>query len=469
MKVTTEKLPQSLLALDIELDREQVEKGLDRAARRLSQKYNIPGFRKGKAPRFIIENYFGRSALIEEATDDLINKAFREALTQEQIEPVGPPTLGHVNLDAEPYGFRVMVPVAPTIALPDYRAIRAPFEISEITDKMVADAMDARRERHVVLRVPEEPRPAQHADQLTVRIESFIDDEPIDERDPDEEIPATKAVLEPDHLVPGLYDGLLGIMPGETREVVGHLPEDHPNERVRGQDVTFKVTVDEVQERFLPEWDELPLLEEFEGSLDELREKVRAELVENERRSTEAETIDNFIQQVVAQTEYDLPEALIKQEADAILHEQVKELSRYGITLEQMLEYRGQEHDEAVESLMPQGEERLKISLALQQIAEAEQLTFADDEIDQEIERIVEDYDDEQQMQARMLLNTRLRSEIANTVFNQKLRGRLFAIATGNAPALDTNADADMDAEFVADSQAHEAPVSSELKEGGAL
>ena len=85
MKVTTEKLPKSLLALDIELDRDQVEKGLDRAARRLSQKVNIPGFRKGKAPRFIVENYYGRSALIEEAYEDLVNKAFKAALDQEQI------------------------------------------------------------------------------------------------------------------------------------------------------------------------------------------------------------------------------------------------------------------------------------------------------------------------------------------------------------------------------------------------
>ncbi len=99
MKVTTEKLPKSLLTVDVELDQAQVEKGLDRAARRLSQKYNIPGFRKGKAPRFIVENYFGRSALVEEASEDLINKAFKEALEQEQIAPVGRANLETVHFD----------------------------------------------------------------------------------------------------------------------------------------------------------------------------------------------------------------------------------------------------------------------------------------------------------------------------------------------------------------------------------
>src|SRR5689334_11592237 len=182
VKVTTEKLPKSLLALDIELDREQVEKGLDRAARRLSQKYNIPGFRKGKAPRFIVENYFGRPALIDEASEDLINKAFKEALDQENIDPVGQASLVEVSFDESPYHFRVTVPVPPTTTLPDYRAIQAPFEEDEITDEMVAEAMDSRRERHVVLREPEEPRPAQQGDQLTVQLESFLDGEPLEER-----------------------------------------------------------------------------------------------------------------------------------------------------------------------------------------------------------------------------------------------------------------------------------------------
>jgi len=114
VKVTTEKLPKSLLALDIELDQAQVEKGLDRAARRLSQKYTIPGFRKGKAPRFIIENYFGRPALIEEAYEDLVNNAFKQALDQEQIVPVGKANLEETHFEEAPFRFRVTVPVEPT-------------------------------------------------------------------------------------------------------------------------------------------------------------------------------------------------------------------------------------------------------------------------------------------------------------------------------------------------------------------
>jgi trigger factor len=443
VKVTKEKLPKSLLSLEIELDREQVEKGLDRAARRLSQKYNIPGFRKGKAPRFIVENYFGRPTLIEEASEDLINKAFKEALDQEDINPVGQASLADISFDEPPYHFRVTVPVPPTATLPDYRAIQAPFESGELTDEMVTEAMDTRRERHVVLREPEEPRPAQQGDQLTVQLESFLDGEPLEERAEGAEIPESTIVLEPGRLIPGLYEGLLGIAPDETREVVGHMPADHATEKVRDQDVTFKVKLLRIQERLLPEWDELPVLEEFEGTLDELREKTHAELAENIRTSAERTTIDAYITQLVEQTQYDIPDALIQQEADDLLHQRGHEFERYGITLDQMLQYRGQTHDEAVEELKPQAEERLKTTLALREIVRGEGLMADESEVDAEVARIIETYEEDQRESARLLLSNQLRSTVASGVIDKKLRDRLFAIATGAAPALEAAAPAD--------------------------
>src|SRR5581483_5710443 len=157
---------------------------------------------------------------------------------------------------------------------------------------------------------------------------------------------------------------------------------DHENEKVRDKDVTFKVKLIRLQERLLPEWDELPVLEEFEGTLDELREKSRSELAENIRNNAERETVDAYLQQLVEQTEYDIPDALIEQEADQLLHQRGHELERYGITLDQMLQYRGQTHDEAVDELKPQAEERLKTTLALREIVLAEGLTAGEDEVD---------------------------------------------------------------------------------------
>lgn len=436
MKVSTEKMPKSLLALEIELDKEQVEKGLDRAARRLSQKYNIPGFRKGKAPRFIVENYFGRSALVEEASEDLVNKAFKAVLDQEQITPVGRANLESVHFDEAPFTFRVTVPVDPTITLPEYRAIRVPYEPREVTDAMLDEAMASRRERHVVLREPDDPRPAQPGDQLTVQIESFLDGEPLEEREDGTAVPETNVVLEPGRLLPGLFEGLLGIEPGTTREITAHMSDDHENEKVRDRDVTFKVTLKRLQERLLPEWDELPVLDEFEGTLDELREKTRGGLAANIRNNQERETIDAYLKQLVEQTEYDLPDALIEQEADDLLHQRGHDLERYGITLEQMLQYRGQTHDDAVDELKPEAEDRLKTTLALREIVRAEQLSANDDEIDQEVGRIIDGYEDDQRERARELLSSQMRASVASAVIDKKLRERLFQIAIGSAPEL---------------------------------
>jgi trigger factor len=436
VKVTSEKLPKSLLALDIELDRDQVEKGLDRAARRLSQKVNIPGFRKGKAPRFIVENYYGRSALIEEAYEDLVNKAFKAALDQEQIVPVGQANLENVSFNEAPFHFRVTVPVPPTTTLPDYRAIRVPYEPSELTDEMLAEALDSRRERHVVLREPEEPRPAQQGDQLTVQLESFLDGEPLEQRAEGTPPPESTIVLEPGRLIPGLYEGLLGISPDEEREVIAHMPEDHANENVRDKDVTFKVKLLRLQERLLPEWDELPVLEEFEGTLEELRAKTREELAENLRLNAERETIDAYIKQLIEQTSYDVPDTMIAQEADELLHQRGHEFERYGINLDQMLQYRGQTHDQAVEELKPQAEEQLKSTLALREIVRAEGLTADEAEIDAEIARLLASYEEDQRERAQVLLTTQMRPTVAGTVIDKKLRDRLFAIATGVAPEL---------------------------------
>jgi trigger factor len=438
VKVTTEKLPKSLLALDIELDRDRVEKGLDRAARRLSQKVNVPGFRKGKAPRFILENYFGRDALVEEATDDLVNKAFREVLEQQEIEPFGPASLdGIPSFDQEPYHFRVLVPVAPTTTLPDYRAIRAPLAVDAITDEAVARAMDALRERHVVLREPEEPRPAQQGDQLVVELESSVDGEPLEDRDESGAARESTLVMEPDRLVPGLYEGVLGIQPDETREITVQMPDDHANEQVAGKEVQFKVKLLRIQERLLPEWEELPVLEEFEGTLDELRAKTRNELEQTARENAERETADTFIKQLVEQSAYDIPDALIEREADDLLHRQGHEFERYGITLDQMLQYRGKTHDEAVDELKPQAEERLKTTLALREVVRTEGLDVAEAEVDAEVERMLDTYEEDQRERARALLTTQLRPTVASSVLDKKLRERLVVIATGEAPPIE--------------------------------
>lgn len=449
MKVTTEKLPRSLIALDIELDKSQVERGLDRAARRLSQKYTVPGFRKGKAPRFIIENYFGRDALMEEASEDLINKSFREALDQAKIVPVGPADLVGIE-SADPFRFRVTVPVEPSATLPDYRAFREDLTIEPVTDEMLSRSMEVLRDKHVVLQELDEPRPAQQGDQLTVRLESLVEGEPLEDRPEGSEIPESTLVLEPDRLVDELYQGLLGATIDEDHEIVAQMPDDHANEQVRGKQVTFKIHVSSIQERLLPDWEELPTLEEFEGDIEALREKTRSDLEASARSVAERQVLDNYLEKLLEQTEFDIPEVLIREQAEGMLRQQGQQFERYGITLEQMLQYRGKTQDEAVDELMPDAERQVQTSLVLQQVVVAEGITASEDEIDAEIQTMLNDYPEEQRPGVEQLLASQLRATVASAVLDRKLRERLIEIATGTAPALETTSETPATAEIPA-------------------
>lgn len=441
MKVTTEKLPKSLISLQIEIDRDQFERGLDQAARRLSQKFPIHGFRPGKAPRFIIERTFGRAALIEEATEDLINNAYKKAIQQEQIEVIGPPALERID-SLEPFIFTVKVPVPPTVTLADYRSIRVPLNVEPVTDQMVELELERMREEHVILQELDEPRPAQQGDRLRVLLSTKVEGDEDKAETGDESEAESEAAgseeqldLEPNRLVDELYQGLIGMNVGEKKEIVATMPDDHAEESIRGKKVTFKVEVLGIQRRIVPAWEDLPGLVNFTGTLDELKAKVRADLEEAERRRAEQALLNAYLEQLVEQTTFDIPDVMIRDLAHSMLHDQEQQYARYGITLEQVLQYRGITHDQAVDELLPEAERQTKVTLALSEVIKQEGLTVTDDEIAAEIERILADYEEERRPQLKEMLNTQLRSSVANVVLDKKLRARLAEIARGESSA----------------------------------
>jgi len=436
VKITTEKLPKSLLSLQIELEKERLERGLDQAARRLSQKYPIHGFRPGKAPRFMIERTFGRDALIEEASDDLINKAFRDALKQEGIAPVGQAALQSVTSN-DPFSFTIHIPVQPTVDIGDYRALRAPLDLAEMTDEQLERALDVMRDRHVVLKELDEPRPAQDGDQLKVKLDTIVDGAPLNERSNAEEAPEQTLDLVKGRLVDELYDGMLGANVGDTKEISATMPDDHGNEQVRGKAVVFKVEILSMQERLLPDWEELPTLEEFEGTLEELRAKTRSDLEVAARNAAERKSLDSYVDQLVAQTSYDIPDVMVSELAHELLRDQERQFSRYGITMEQMLQYRGQTHEQAVEALLPDAERQTRITLALREVVGHEGLKISQAELQTELSRLLLDYNESERASVAQTLQTQMLNNVASAALDRKLRERLVAIAVGEAPALE--------------------------------
>ena len=482
MKVTTERLPKSLIALDIELDRQQVDKGLDRAARKLSQQYSIPGFRPGKAPRFIVENYLGRARILEEASDDLINKAFQDAIKQENISPVGRPNLE--NVEENPFRFRVTVPVEPTVELADYRSYGLPYAPEPVSDETVQKLLDAQREQHAVLREPEEPRPAQPGDMLTVTMSSELDeDEDEDEFDEDEldedlEAELDEAIAldaeeddeddedeadddiellddedeegEPEEqqlalvegrMRPEIYQALVGAQPGETRTVTVHYGEDEEQEALRGRDVTYTLEVKNVQDRLLPEWDELPTLTNFEGDFEAMRATARRRLEHASEEKARQGLLDAFVDRATSDAQIDIPDAMVDERAHELFHEQVAQFSRYGLTEEQYLSALGKSHDEAIGEFRATAEEDVRRSLILREFIRREGLDLQEQDIADERERFLQDYGEDQRETMRPLLESAdMTRVLASAALDRKLRDRLIAvtsigISTGDAPA----------------------------------
>ncbi|RRR69097.1 MAG: trigger factor [Candidatus Viridilinea halotolerans] len=437
MKITTTKLPRSLIALQIEVDKDRFERGLDQAARRLAQKYPLHGFRPGKAPRFMIERTFGREELIKEASEDLVNKAFRDALKREEIDPVGPANFEGVS-SLEPFTFKVTVPVKPTVAIGAYRDIRVPLELPELSEEQFQRTMDRTLDRHVALKELDAPRPAQEGDQLEVRLETLVEGQLLEERPEGEPPPEQVLDLVEGRLVDELYQGLLGVNIGDQVEIKAQMPDDHESGQVRGKEVTFKVEILGIQERVLPPWEELPALESFEGDLAAFQAQTRSELEESIRAHAERQTIDTFIDQLVAQADYDMPDVMVESFANSMLEEQGQQFARYGVTLEQMLQYRGQTREQAIKTLLPDAEKQVKVTLALQTLVQQEQIMLSEDEIEAEEQRMLSEYEDDQRVHVAKILKEQLRDTVARAALDRKLRTHILALAT--AEAVDTSA-----------------------------
>ncbi len=458
MKITREKLPKSRVALDIELEASQVEKGLDRAAKRISEKHHIPGFRKGKVPRFIIERYFGREQLLQEATGDLIKKAFNDAVKEESIVVAGTPSVESI-ISTDPFQFRVVVPIPPTVVIPDYHTFRFPLEIEPVTDELVEQQMEALREKHSVLKELETPRPAQDGDQLTVAFRQTIvdqpqasDDEaphPASESDDEAPHPASESddaeqeatlELDQERLVPAFYNGLLGVTIGEQREISTEIGDDSPDEELRGNLVDFTIKVLNIQEHVLPNWEDLPALENFEGTLDDLREHLRQYTEFQMRNHAEKKLLDQFLEAMMEQSEFDIPDAIIEQTANNFLDEQMQQYQQRGIDLEQILQQQGKSRDDVIQEMLPEAEKQVQSSLMLQEVIRREHLNVSEQEVQHELATVLHHYqgdihDFEDKAVAHQLLQ-----QLAQEIISRKLNERLIAIATGQASTLEDGA-----------------------------
>jgi trigger factor len=387
VKVTLERLPESRVQLDIEVDEERLERSLDSAYKRVAQKARIPGFRPGKAPRRIVEQMIGREGLIREALDRLVPDAYNEAIEAEAVEAVDQPDLEIVELD--PVRFKATVPVRPTVDLGDYAAVRVEAQPIEVTAEMVQEQIDQIRRRFAT-QVPVD-RAVQWADIVLGDVKGTIEEEDFVSDDDAEFSLREGQVL----LLPGLAEAFLGMTADETKAIDIPVPDDFHVERFKGKTANFTLTVKAVKEEQLPDADDelaAQVNEEEFDSLEKLRARIEDDLREHAQRAEDARVQQEALDAMVEGATLEFPRVFVEREIDHMIQEALgNDRDRYLESLRRMGQSEAQLRSEFEEAAT----RRVQRSVVMTHVAEAEGIEVTPEEVDLRLDELVAPAGDE--------------------------------------------------------------------------
>lgn len=424
MQITTEKLEENQLLLNVQVEEELVEKSLDEAYRRLVQKTNIPGFRRGKAPRSMVERMFGRTALMEDALEHLVPELYQKAIDEQGIQPLAQPKLEIVQVD--PVIFKAVIPLPPVVELADYRQISATLKEAMVSEEEVQAFMEELRRDSA----PWEPaeRPAKMGDLLTLDIKAEEEGKTVLER---EAVPYVMADTSKEP-APELAEHLRGLEKGEARDFRVTYSADYKDEVWAGKRIDYHVQVGAVKEKNLPALDDefaKGIGDGFEN-LEALRQHLRSRMEEQARRQAQQQLEEEVLQAVVAGARLDFPPVLAHQEVDILLNDLTRRFEAQGISLSQYLKFTNKSEEETRDDLLPRAKERVRRRLVLNAVAEAEGIAVASEEVDTEIEKAIQDAVARKD-ELRAALNTPGgRASIDNIVRTRKTVARLVDFAT---------------------------------------
>jgi trigger factor len=429
VKVTLERLPESRVQLEIEVEPDRLERSLDAAYKRLVPTLRIPGFRPGKAPRRIVEQMVGRERLLHEALDALVPAAYSEAIESEDVEPVADPDLE--ILETEPVRFKVTVPVRPTVTLGDYHSIRIAPEPVEVTDEMFEEQMEMIRRRFATIAPVE--RGAEWNDILTADIKGIVDDTPFVE-DEDVEFPLREG--QP-LLLPDLAEEFLGMEAESEKTVELPVPEDFP-EQFANKTASLTLTVKSVKEEELPDEDDdlaqQVNAEEFE-TIDDLHARVRDDLQETLQRQADEAYRLKVVDELVGLSEIEYPQVLLDREIDGLIRESHgSDVRAYQAHLAQI----GKTTDEFREMYREPALERLSRSLVLGELTTAESIEITDDDVAEQVEKMLEPLGEQAESMRTMFESDQGSASIRNSLLTDKTLARLQEIASADAEEEET-------------------------------
>lgn len=388
MEVKKEKLDGNKVELKVEIEAEKVNDALNQAYKKVVKDVSLPGFRKGKVPRRVLEANYGKEVLHRDAFDILVTPAYPEALDKTGIEPIDQPQINDFYIaENEPATFTAIVEVKPEVELGQYTDLGIEKEEVEVTEEEINEELERRQEQNSQLESTDR-EVVEDGDFVIIDFEGFIDDEPFQGGSAEE----YTLEIGSGSFIPGFEEKLIGKKTGEETDVEVTFPEDYQAEDLAGKKATFKVKIKEIKVKNTPELNDEFAKEVSDcDTIDELKEDIKNNLLEQKERKAENDYQDRLIEQISENAEVEIPDILVNNELDMMFYNFSYSISNQGISAQQYLEHMGMDEESWREQNRPEARKRAKSNLVLEAISKKEGIEVADEEIDNRLAEMAED------------------------------------------------------------------------------
>ena len=432
MKITQEEVVERQTVLQIELEEDDMEAYLHRGYQRVAQKVTVPGFRKGKASRMMVERFLGRESLIQEALDFMLPDVTERAIAEQELESVGTPRVELLEMD--PFTLKATVALTPEVDLGGYRELRVAQEQAEVTEEDIQKRLEEMRERAASWEPVE--RSVDSGDMVTIDVKGTVEGRTVLEEDGAVYVADEEGELP----FPGFSKNLVGAEIGVAKEFTIPISEEYADVNLAGKKADFSVSVSEVKERKLPDLDDELAKGVGEGfeTLAELRENVVQDLQDGAEAEKTAQHREATFKEFLELGTVELPPLLVEHEVEHAVARRDQMVESLNIRQDDYLRITGKTEEEVQEEMQADAVERLTRSYALRTLAEQEGLDVSTEEIDNKIQEIVASRGEEAEAPSEQDLDSEeLRGSIRRTILAEKAVDRLIEIANGEAPALD--------------------------------
>ncbi|WP_276948883.1 trigger factor [Acetatifactor muris] len=390
MSLQVEKLENNMARLTIEVAAEELEKAIESAYQKNKGKISLPGFRKGKAPRRMLEQMYGKEIFYEDAANELIPDAYEAAYDECGEEIVSSPKIDVVQLEAgKPFIFTAEVALKPEAVLGQYKGIKVDKVDAEVTEEEITAEIDREREKNSRT-VDVTDRAIREGDIATIDFEGFVDGEAF-EGGKGSDYPLT---IGSHTFIPGFEEELIGAEAGQEKEVNVTFPEDYQAAELAGKPAVFKCLVKRLQEKQLPELDDdfVGEVSEESDTVEEYRTEIRNKLAD--RKTTEAKNAkeEAVIDAIIANAQMEIPEPMIETQQRQMVQEYAQRMQSQGISMEQYMQFTGMTREMLLEQVKPQVLKRIQSRLVLEAVAEAENIEVTEEEVNEELKKMGEAY-----------------------------------------------------------------------------